>query len=309
MTDIIDYKTSFATWAPLFFKHYLPNVYKAYNSFRIGRSKFEPVTKNLMEVDEDTEILRRSYLVKFVNIDSVKLSKLLTIARSHNVKLTSLLSVINLLAISPITKEHTIDVGIPVNVRSVIDHESAQSHCNSFSDKFGVYIGMIMINFNPLQKLTDTKNNDEDTQLELDWELVNFIQDNLTKRAPSSHKIFGMLNVVNVEQIMKSMLHGARRHTFAISNLGTLTHEESSGIQKSNDNSQNEPGQRNVEILDMKFSQPLGQGDYMFCCNVIGTPKGGVNLSFVCAKSLGDEVFETYVNGFERWVDHVIESS
>ncbi|GMF02521.1 unnamed protein product [Ambrosiozyma monospora] len=88
------------------------------------------------------------------------------------------------------------------------------------------------------------------------------------------------------------MLHGSRQHTFCVSNLGTLSHEESSGVQISHGIPQSELGKRNVEILDMKFSQPLGQGDYMFGCNVIGTPKGGVNLSLVCAKSLGDEVFE-----------------
>ncbi|GMF02519.1 unnamed protein product [Ambrosiozyma monospora] len=123
--------------------------------------------------------MRRSYFVKFVNIDPVKLDMLLTIARAHNVKLTSLLTVINLLAISPITKEHTIDVGIPVNIRSLIDHESAQTHCNSFSDKFGLFIGNLYINLNPLQKFTDTQN-----KLEPNWELVNFIQDILTKKAP-----------------------------------------------------------------------------------------------------------------------------
>ncbi|GMG39642.1 unnamed protein product [Ambrosiozyma monospora] len=262
-----------------------------------------------MVVDEDTATTRRSYFVKFVNINSVKLDNLLTIARSHNVKLTSLLTVINLLAISPITKEHTIDAGIPVNIRSVIDHESAQSHCNSFSDKFGLYLGMIYIDLNSLQKLTDAKENDEDSQLELDWELVKFIQNILTKEASLSQKIFGLLNAVNVEQLIKSMLQGTRQHTFLISNLGTLSLEESSGVQKSNDSPQNEPGHKNAEILDMKFSQPLGQGGYIFACNLIGTSKGGVNLSLVCAKSLGDDVFETYVNGFEHWVDRVLESS
>ncbi|GMF07864.1 unnamed protein product [Ambrosiozyma monospora] len=62
-TYIIDYKPSPQTWTQVFLEYYFPYVYKLYNNFRKDRTKFEPVAKHLMVVDEDTAIMRRKHIM------------------------------------------------------------------------------------------------------------------------------------------------------------------------------------------------------------------------------------------------------
>ncbi|GME93664.1 unnamed protein product [Ambrosiozyma monospora] len=149
---IINYWVTPQYFAWCVLKYLIPSLFILFNMLR-PKNKYEPKKENPFFVEESNQAMRREYHLKFINVSSDNVNKLLKLSRRYNVKLTSLLINIGLLAISPITGNHDVALSIPANIRGRINHKKAHSLCNNFTDMFGLYMGEIEIDIESLQNL------------------------------------------------------------------------------------------------------------------------------------------------------------
>lgn len=206
---------------------------------------------------------------KLVNIPQDKLKLLIGGCRKHAVKLTSLLVVMSLLAISRVTgAENDTMVLIPVNSRNKIK--------NSVKDDFGLYLGDLSMELPPVEK---TCNNGE-----INWNIVKYINDYIHNNLSSSQNDLGLTSLVDTKVFLeqrKKIDKDKLIATLLVSNLGKLE------IEKGND-----------EVFENAyFDQPCRSGILsLFSMNVISTQRGGAELSL---HSVDSSWLETYNEGIK----------
>ncbi|GME77364.1 unnamed protein product [Ambrosiozyma monospora] len=289
-TEIISYKPSPLFLASAAVKTFLPSVYGIYAKY-VPKSKYDGLGSEIFPLNDSDPQMRREYHLKLLNVSSEKLSKLLQICRKHQVKLTSLFANICLLALHPITKEHALSVEVPANIRNLIQQEKANELCNSFSDKFGLYMGPISMKLQSLEKNNGTE--------KLDWDLMKHVQNMITDGFKISNQGIGLLTNINIKEFVENETTKSR-DTLEISNLGMAKFNVDS------DKDGKSSFTNIIEIVDMIFNQPVGSRGTCFGCNVLATPKGGANFSLTCVKALGPDTVKTYAEGFQYWIDQAL---
>ncbi|QPG74469.1 hypothetical protein FOA43_001799 [Brettanomyces nanus] len=215
-----------------------------------------------------------------VSITTDQMNRLHNLAKSHGVKLTSLLMYLIAKSFETIidtcNMTRDLHVEIPVNCRHLIDYRAVLEKEPGYTGLTGCYASSIGINMpsKPLQ-------NEDDR---LNWDYVASFQLELDRsfNARDPQSLLGLLNYIGVESYIKdiSEKQSFSGSTLELSNVGYFE------LQQSDEKSY-------YKIEDIWFSQCAGMTGSLIDVNVIGFEKGlritlGCDQMMPLANKVGD---------------------
>lgn len=204
---------------------------------------------------------------RIIHLTQNQLNSLLKVARAHQIKLTSLIIMLgNLSCAKYITgKDNDIVVGVPVNMRPLIQEETANKLCNNFSSLFGLYVGVLFVDLPAMSKLCPDGN--------INWDLVKYVNGYIHDNFKTAPVDYGLLRFTDIKQYIVETHEKNEKYAFEISNLGMIPSE-------------------NSNIVNAWFDQPT----QIFSVNMISTANGA-NLALRCCN---EEWIDGYKDEFEK---------
>ncbi|GMM27762.1 N-acetyltransferase [Martiniozyma asiatica (nom. inval.)] len=220
----------------------------------------------------------------WLHIPTEKLDKLLKVCRQNNVRLTSLLYLVGMLAAKDILADYDNSFGVPYNMRSEVDQGKALSLCPNFHDDFGNFIGFNVFEFpSILEVCPDGK---------INWDVVRNIHKMIhdsKSRCLESANIFQIFDSRNYLKKISNAIKAGGVHisTMTMSNLGNISIENGSGD--------------GLEIERVWFNQPVDKT--MIWMNVCSAKKG-LTISL---RTYLPEWLDVYRVGVEEQLDVLIK--
>lgn len=235
--------------------------------------------------------------VKMLNYTPEEVDTLVTICRKNNVKLTSLLVVSCMMGIAPFADNKDIILGIPVNLRRYATKEALKGHVLEDPNLvYGDLVGEVPTVF-PSVVFNDGHNDSSEDvdvagRIDVDWDIVKWMQNHIEQNAENVGANFGMLKYVDVEENMKSGIRKPKTISQKLSNLGIIKNKD----------------EESFRIVDMIFHQQTGMYGGYHGCNVISTDVGGMNISITEVPG-NVKGFEAYWSIFDQTVRKVLKSA
>ena len=197
---------------------------------------------------------------RVINLDSYQLNSLIKTARLHNVKLTSLITVLAHISMGKFISSSGKDTvtSIPVNIRKSLNMEKANKLCRNFSPLFGLYVGVLFIGLPSINKLCPDG--------EINWSLVSFVNKYIQENIPTAQLFLGALKFVDVKRLVIEDHKAEKKNTFELSNLGSI-------------------GAENKNIVGAWFDQPAS----LFSANMISCGSGASIVLRCCNEEWVDE--------------------
>ncbi|GMF99059.1 unnamed protein product [[Candida] boidinii] len=183
--------------------------------------------------------------VKVLNYTPEEVNTLVTVCRKNNVKLTSLLVVSCMMGIAPFADNKDIIFGIPVNLRRYATKEALKGHVLEDPNLvYGDLVGEVPTVF-PSVVFNDghndsSENVDISSRTDVDWDIVNWIQNHIQQHAENVGANFGMLKYADVEENMKAGILRPKTISQKLSNLGIIKNKDEDAFK----------------IVDLVFHQP-----------------------------------------------------
>lgn len=146
---------------------------------------------------------------KLVKIPSGKLSQMLVKCKAHQVKFTSLITVLGLTAITSVTGANDTITIIPVNSRFQISQET-------INHQLGLYLGDVHVELPSIAKITK---NDE----LINWDVVKYVNKTIQSNKKDCLKDLGLVSYINPKDFLKRRRDNNEQgliSTLVVSNLG-----------------------------------------------------------------------------------------
>jgi len=171
-------------------------------------------------LDPYKDLSYREYPIPKKNIEQLKVlsftksttDKLLTKCRDNNVKLTSLLVHVGLLAATRVTKDFDTETSIPINNRPQI-HKPKDME--TFDDSFGLFMGHVDIKLPSMNKLNNDPN-------DFNWGVTKRIHKYIHDNIKSSCYDLEALKLVNPKEMIEGQQEKQFTTTLEVSNLGYI---------------------------------------------------------------------------------------
>lgn len=197
---------------------------------------------------------------RVINLDSFQLNSLIKTARLHNVKLTSLITVLAHISMGKFIASSGKDTvtSIPINIRGSIKMEKANKLCNNFSPLFGLYMGAIRLQLPSINKLCPDG--------QINWSLATFVNKYIHENISTSRLLLGVLKFINIKRFIVKEHEKEKKATFELSNLGQI-------------------GAEHKNIIGAWFDQP----GCLFSANMISCGSGGTIVLRCCNEEWVDE--------------------
>ncbi|GMM28968.1 hypothetical protein DAMA08_016840 [Martiniozyma asiatica (nom. inval.)] len=219
----------------------------------------------------------------WLHIPTEKLSKLLSKCRQNNVKLTSLLYLVGMLATKDFLGDYDNQLGCPFNMRDQIDKEKASLLCPNFHPEFGALIGFNVMEFPSIFAVCP--------EGKINWDAVRSIHQMVHDGKSRSLESMNLFQVFDSREYLKEMYTPTREGgnsipTMVISNLGNISIDNNSGD--------------GLQVEKAWFDQPMD--NTMIWMNVCSANQG---LTISLRTHL-PEWLETYRTGVDELLDSLL---
>ncbi|KAG7811820.1 hypothetical protein KL921_002086 [Ogataea angusta] len=250
----VDYQPSMAFSACMVFNEFAPRWLKRL---------LQPLSKLplVMDLFERTDLACEpgvsNDVFELVQLSQEQVARLVSLARSHGVKFTALLTMLMHVSLLPVVGDKYTDTSIPVDLRRYMFAKPGPP-------ELGLFMAEVNVKLCPAADYGVVAD-------ECNWPLAVAVQDQLSQYLPTCMKPIGMLKHFSPRDYLESRLNSPRTTTMEISNLGTV--------------SSTSP----VKLLRLTFAQPLGLTGPYFGINVIGA-ETGVDIVLVTSPEMASEL-------------------
>ncbi|GMM31444.1 hypothetical protein DAMA08_041890 [Martiniozyma asiatica (nom. inval.)] len=163
---------------------------------------------------------------EWVYLPHNRVEKLAQLCRLNNVKISSLLSLLIMIAAKDILKGHDNTLSLATNIRDLIDVDKAVKLCPNFNSEIGCYAGLVHFDLPAIEKVfPDGK---------IDWDVVKTMHEYLHKYSPRSYELSDIFKTYNVRKILQSKFDYIKKGNsdllaFFLSNLGDMSIDTKDG--------------------------------------------------------------------------------
>ncbi|KAG7886636.1 hypothetical protein KL938_000289 [Ogataea parapolymorpha] len=230
----------------------------------------------VMDLFERTDLAREpgvaNDVFELVQLSQDQVAQLVSLARSHGVKLTAMLTMLMHVSLLPIVGNKYTDTSIPVDLRRFMFAKPGPP-------ELGLFMAEVNVKLFPAAEYGLAAD-------ECNWPLAVAVQDQLNQSLSSSMKPIGLLKYFSSRDYLESKLKSPRTTTMEISNLGTVASTSP------------------VKLLRLTFAQPLGLTGPNFSINVIGA-ENGIDIVLVTSPEMAAELAQTKA-AFLRLLDKIL---
>lgn len=199
------------------------------------------------------------YVQRLISLDSGQFGRLQRRLRQEKVTLTAFLVYAAMLVLSRLSRGHNVEICVPVNLRSLV--EGAQ-------DQYGVHVTSIEFIREPM------------AGSRVDWDEVRALDMSEPVRRENA-QLVGMLDYVNVHDVVARRMDRPRAKTLEVSNLGFCA-----------------PSGGHYDLDELFFTQALNPAGSYFTSNVVSTAsKTSIVVTAFTDPQLPRTAFDAYCTG------------